>query len=276
MPRDIHIQVLNDTSLFDARQLLPRSVLGFAMKGWTHWANENLRPFPTLIREYNFGVVVVRQSVRYEHHFDFFSANGFKVRGQVSLHQKRHLLFGELEFFNGGQRFASLNCAMRPLAIERDGDFGALPGRVEGAVLEMFQPDEIRSTPAERPLRAWMSRLAQQLPMATAVRPQLLSRHDCEAADQWSYIEVGANAATAREAMILDAAPAHRDALQLGLSQPVKAIEIEIDRPMFLFDSAEIHSAAYRNEQGLTFVHVYKSRIGGEHQHATVLEHFAA
>lgn len=275
MPRNSYFEVLNDTSLFDTRQMLPRTVLAQAMNAWVHWANDHLKPFPTLIKEHHFGVVVVRQSIRYERPFDFFSAKGFTARANVMLHPKRHLLLGELDFMNGDERFVRLDCAMRPLAIESQGDLGAMPSRVEGAVLKMFRPDEVRQEPLERPMRKALAELAELQPLASAIHPLRLSRHECEAADQWSYIEVGANAARARELMVINAPAAQRSALQAGLSHPISQIEIEIDRPLFLFDEAQIETRAYATPQGLVFLHVYRSTLGGSHEHATVLERMA-
>ncbi|AGK51010.1 MULTISPECIES: hypothetical protein [Burkholderia] len=275
MARYSTLQVLNDTSLFDSRQLLPRSVLACTMRVWAQWLKDHLRPFPQLIREFGFGVVVVRQSIRYERPFSFFSADEFLVHCTISVRQKRHLLLGDVQFMNGDERFAHLQCAMRPLAIEHGSDLGAMPARVEGAVLDMFLPDEISNDAVERPLRKTLGALSAASAIATATRAIRICRHDSEAADQWSYIEVVANAASAREAMILEANPAERRELHAGLAAPLGGIEIEIDRPLFLFDSAEIHSTAYRIGDCLTFVHVYRSSVGGSHEHATVVERFA-
>ncbi|WP_323119906.1 hotdog family protein [Burkholderia alba] len=275
MARYSTLQVLNDTSLFDSRQLLPRSILSCTMRVWAQWLKDHLRPFPKLIREFGFGVVVVRQNIRYEQPFNFFSADEFAVRCAISVRQKRHLLLGDVEFMNGNERFAHLQCAMRPLAIERDSDLGAVPSRVDGAVLDMFLPDEISNVAVERTLRRTLGELAAAPVVATATRTIRICRHDSEAADQWSYIEVVANAASARESMILDAGPDAHRAMQAGLAAPVGEMEIEIDRPLFLFDSAEIHSTAYRTDDCLTFVHVYRSNLGGSHEHATVVERFA-
>lgn len=275
MARYSTMQILNDTSLFDSRQLLPRSILACSMRMWVLWAKEYMRPFPTLIRELDFGVVVVRQSIRYEQPFDFFSADQFQVRGTLSVRQKRHLLVGDISFMHGDQRIVHLECTLRPLSIERGGDLGAMPTCVEGAVLDMFQPDEIVHAAVERPVRKILSTLSEDTLIATATRSIRIGRHDCEAADQWSYIEVGAHATSARESMILDAPPQTRQQMQAGLAAPLQAVEIEIGRPLFLFDKAEIHSAAHRTEHGLTFVHTYTSTVGGSNQHATVVERFA-
>lgn len=275
MARYATLQVLNDTSLFDSRQLLPRSVLACSMRIWVRWAKDHLRSFPSLIRDYQFGVVVVRQSIRYERPFTFFSADAFDVRAAISVRQNRRLLLGAVDFLHGDERIAYLECTMRPLAIERDGDLGAVPTDVVPPVLDMFLPDEIVDAPVDRPLPGLLAALPAATRIATATLPIRIGRHEAEAADQWSYIEVGAHAASAREAMILDAAPDVRQALQPGLALPLHTIEMEIGRPLFLFDAAEIQSTAYRTADSLTFVHIYQSHVGGSHQHATVVERFA-
>lgn len=275
MARFSTLEVLNDTSLFDSRQLLPRTVLACSMRMWVRWAKDHLRAFPCLIQDYNFGVVVVRQSIRYERPFNFFSGDAFALRGTLAVRHKRRLLFGQVDFMHGDERVAYLECTMRPLAIERGADLGAAPADVGPPVLDMFLPDEIVEGPVARHLPGLLMGLADKLPVATAMQPIRIGRHESEAADQWSFIEVGAHAANAREAMILDAEPGVRKLLQQGLALPLHAIDLEISRPLFLFDMAEIHTTAYRTADSLTFVHIYTSNVGGSHQHATVMERFA-
>ncbi len=269
-------RILNDTSLFDSRQLQPRAVLTCCMRMWAQWTSEHLLPFPRLVRDLGFGVVVVRIGIRYERPFTFFSADDFVARATLSVRQKRHLLFGEVQLFNGEERFLSLQSAMRPVALESGSDFGALPARVDGRVLEMFRTDEISDEAVDRPVRKALSNVSRDSPVALGRRSLRMSRHDSEVADQWSFIEVGANAATAREEMILDADGAQRERLAAGLTAPLTSIDIEIGRPLFLFDTAEIETSAHAGADGLTFVHVYKSRVGGSHEHATVVERFAS
>jgi hypothetical protein len=275
MARWSTLQVLNDTSLFDSRQLQPRSVLTCGMRMWAQWMSDHMLPFPQLIRDKNFGVVVTRASVNYERPFTFFSANEFQLRGTLSVGQKRRHLQGEIHFMNGNERFIHIDITLHPLSIDPDCDFGAVPSRVEGEIFHLFHADEISSAIVARSVRKLIHTVAPESIVATAVRPVRIGRHDSEAADQWSYIELGAHAASAREDMILDCDPERRELLQDGLVAPLSAVDIEIGRPLFLFDTAEIHSTAVHDRDGLTFIHVYKSKLGGEHEHATVVERFA-
>jgi hypothetical protein len=274
MSRWSTLRVLNDSSLFDSRQLHSRSILACCMKMWAQWMNEHMLPFPRLIRELNFGVVVNRLSVKYEKPYTFFSADEFEMRGTLSIGQRRRFLLGQVHFMNGAERFLLVKAVLSPLTIDPECDLGAVSSRVEGAVLDQFQDDEFSDEAAERPIRQIMRDFASEKPIAVARRSIRIGRHDCEVADQWSYIEVAAHAASAREEMILDAELETQERLQSGLVEPIQTLHAEIGRPLFLFDNAEIDSTAYCMAGVLTFVHVYRSQLGGKHEHATVLEQF--
>jgi acyl-CoA thioesterase FadM len=254
-------------------QLQPRSVLTCVMRSWAQWCHENLLPFPRLIRDLRFGLVVIRASIRYEREFSLFSADDFVVRTNINVMQKRHVIVGDLHYMNGNERFLRAEIVTRPVSLTGDGSLAAVPTRVEGRILEMFEPDEIFDHAPERVVRKALSALDPAALVAETQRSFRLHRHDAEVADQWSYIEIAANAASAREAMVLDAEPALRDELRPAIATPIRAIDIEINRPLFLFDTAQIITRAYRVPDGLTFVHVFRSQLGGAHDHATIVEH---
>ncbi len=276
MARWTSIQMFSDTSLFDSMQLHTRTVLTAFMRCWAKWTHEHLIPFPRMLRELNFGVVVARASIRYERPFSLFTADQFEIRGALQVMQRRHVLVGDVRFMNGEERFVRSEIVLRPVAMSDGGSLAALPTQVNGPIIQMFKSDEVSDKVPSRPVRKALGELGSATPVAEVVRPIRVHRHDSEAADQWSYIEIGAQAATAREAMVLEANGESRSLLQPGLSTPTRAIDLEITRPLFLFDQAHIRTRAYHRPSGLTFVHVYQSELGGRHDHATVVEHFDA
>ncbi len=274
MVRQTRIKVLNDTSLFDSMQLQVRQILTIGMRSWAQWAHDHLYSFPTLIKEHRFGLVVVGGHVAFERPFNFFSADAFEVVGHAEVVQERRLILGHMSFMNGDERFVSQRLVCRPVAMAGGSSFAALPSKFEGAILDKLEPDEITDRRIERDVVQILATLKPEMQVAEAVKPERLYRHDCEAADQWSYIEIGAHATMARECLINEAAKELRPKLQPGLASPVRFVDIEIKRPLFLFDKVQIRTQAYLQEERLVFVHTFQSQMGGRHDHAVVVERF--
>lgn len=276
MRRELMFHVHNDTSLFDSFQLQVRSILVVSMRGWAQWAQQNVYSFPRLIKEFKFGLVVVGAHIRHESPYTFFDSDGFDVRVTAEVVKDRRLLLGHFDFLHAGERFISVLVMCRPVTMMAESTFAAMPSRLEEPLLSRFDPSEITDRPLVREIPQVLERLTPDALIAEAQRSIVLHRHECEAADQWSYIEIGANAASARESMILNADKEVRQRLQGALSSPIRSVDIEISRPLFLYDRANIVTRAYQDRGGLTFVHVYHSRMGGAHQHATIIERFDA
>jgi len=274
MRRETKIRVLNDTSLFDSIQLQLRPVLAIGMRAWAQWAYENLYGFPTLIKEHRFGLVVVGGHAAFERPFNFFSADAFEVVGHAEVVQDRRLILGHIAFMKGDERFVSLRLVSRPVSMAGGDSFAALPTRLEGHILSKFTQEELTDRRIERDVAQLLATLDPATQIAETVRPERLYRHDCEAADQWSYIEIGAHAATAREALIADSSKELRPKLQPGLTTAVRFVDIEITRPLFLFDKLQVRTQVYLEGERLTFVHTFQSQMGGRHDHAVVIERF--
>jgi len=276
MQRELKIHVHNDTSLFDSFQLQVRSILVVSMRCWAQWAQEHLYSFPRLIKEFKFGLVVVGAHIKHEKPYTFFDGDGFDVRAVGEVVQERRLVLGHFDFVQAGERFISVDVMCRPVAMMGENTFAAMPCQLEEPLLAKFIPSDITDRRRGRKVPQVLERLTPESLIAEAERSSVLHRHDCEAADQWSYIEIGANAASAREAMIQNADNEVRKRLQPALSSPIRSVDIEIRRPLFLYDRAQIVTRAYQDGGGLTFVHVYRSRMGGSHEHATIVERFDA
>lgn len=271
MRRYSQFSVLNDTSLFSSSQILVRSVLSLTMRSWAQWAHDHLKPFPRLIRENSFGVVVVRQSVRFDRPFNFFSGDGFDVRSTVSVRQKRGYLFGEVEFLDNERRFALLECVMRPLVIDHEADLGATSGTLKDDVFAMFEPDEVMDQRIDRPMREIRRRMSALTALAVSDVPIKLHRQECEAADQWSFIEVGSLSANSREDFVLTHISTD-ERLRPGITADIESIDIEIYAPMYLFDDGVIRTSAFLIDDKLVFKHDILSGSELERHHATVME----
>lgn len=274
MPRQTRVKVLNDTSLFDSMQLQLRQILTIGMRSWAQWSHENLYSFPTLIKEHRFGLVVVGGHVEFEKPFNFFTADGFEVVGHAEVVQDRRLILGHMSFMNGDERFLSQRLVCRPVAMAGGSSFAALPTKFEGHLFDKLTADEVSDRKIKRDVVELLATLGPELQIAEAVKPERLYRHDCEAADQWSYIEIGARATMARECMINEAPKELRPRLQPGLATPVRVVDIEIKRPLFLFDKNQIRTQVFLRDDRLIFVHTFQSQMGGRHDHAIVVEQF--
>ena len=273
MVRTTRVRVLNDTSLFDSMQLQPRQILTIGMRSWAQWSHEYLYSFPTLIREHKFGLVVVGGHVAFEKPFNFFSADMFEVIGHAEIVQERRLIIGHMRFMNGDEQFITQRLMCRPVAMSGGNSFAALPTTFQGNILDKLAP-EVTDRRIERDVAKILGTLTPEMQIAEVTKPERLYRHDCEAADQWSFIEIGAHAATARECMINEAPKDLRPKLQPGLATPLQFIDIEIKRPLFLFDKTQIRTQVYLKDERLVFVHTVQSQMGGRHDHAVVVERF--
>ncbi len=225
---------------------------------------------------FRLGIVVVGAHIEYERPFTFFSAEEFEVRGVAELAQDRRLLLGHFSFLHNDERFLSACFLARPVAMVVDNSFAAVPCAIEGHILDKFDPDEVSDRRIERVVPKLLDSLDPKSLLGESAQPLRLYRHDSEAADQWSYIEMGAHAASARESMVLDAGHELSAKLQPGLITPTRSVDFEIRRPLFLYDTAQVRTRAYGGPEGLSFVHVFQSQIGGTHDHATIIERFGA
>ena len=98
-----------------------------------------------------------------------------------------------------------------------------------------------------------------------------MHRHLCEVADQWSIVHVPGIAAGARERLLLSGAYSGRAS---SLGRAFSKIDIELSRPLFLFDEAAVETAVYRD--GTVFVHRIVSGSAAPLLHALVVETLAA
>ncbi len=148
----------------------------------------------------------------------------------------------------------------------------AVPSRLSRSLLERLQPDEVDR---ERPKRV-VPDLVQELEKGEAIAegssPMMIHRHDCEVADQWSFIDVPNHVGAAREKLVLEHA-GDIPALSSSLSNPLRSIDVELNRPMYLLDQGRISTKAYSKGGEVSFVHRLYT---GAQEHAAVVERFVA
>ncbi len=268
-------KVLHDTSLFDSHQMQPRAILQIGMRSWASTIKAHLKSFPKLLTEDHFGVAVLGARIRYLEPHNFFTGDEFQVSAQTELVNKRTVIWGQAFLNNGRHDFASLELIVCPLRLE-DGQWAASPEPVGPPVLDYFPPDGVTKRIVSWRLKPQLAGLGKCDLVKTTTVQHRIYRHDCEAADQWSYIEAGAFAASAREKLLLelgDEADEYPE-LRTLLNRPIAKIDLQFFRPLYLYDDFTIETELRRGPQEITFIHRFRSQMGGEHEHAVVIEAF--
>lgn len=269
-------EVLHQTSDFDAFQMLPRSILSLGMASWAGIVNANICSFPKLIRQHALGVVVVRTDISFVQPYAFFSGESFKVAKQMWLSTDRQSFIWQVSFLGaGGRPFATLDAVGRAVKID-PASWGAVPTKVESPILDCFGDDDFRPLATDRGVERFLRSIRGARPLAENALRKRIHRHECEAADQWSFVEIGANAASAREELLLECSPPGDAAIEVRglLNRPLSTIRTLIKRPLFLFDHYTIQSGLYRMDGGYHVVHRYLPDMGRAKECAVVIESY--
>ena len=95
-------------------------------------------------------------------------------------------------------------------------------------------------------------------------------RHACEVADQWCVIQIPCYVSEAREALAL-AQGDHIPDLRRALGQPLRNLDMELRRPMYVFDKGTIVTKAYDVDGRFAFIHQV---LSSDQLHAVVIERF--
>ena len=84
--------------------------------------------------------------------------------------------------------------------------------------------------------------------------PFTIARHQCEFADQWVFYQIPTLYEPARERLVVKCG---RDipVLKSGLRDSLKAVDIELNRPFYAFDSGFVETRVYHHDQRIVFVH---------------------
>jgi len=276
MPMKYESEILHQTSDFDSFQMLPRSVLSLGMASWAGIVKSNLHSFPKLIQDHNLGVVVVRTNITYHMPYEFFSGESFKVSIEMCLTEDKKNFIWDVAFLgSSGERFVSLEAVGRAVKIDPT-SWGAAPTTIEPPILGYFNDGDYHLQDVSRPVENRLKTLKNQEPIVQNEVRKRIYRHECEAADQWSFIEIGTNAANAREELLLESNPPEDKIAQVKglLNRPLTKINTLIKRPLFLFDHYTIRSALYQTEGEYHVVHRYMSDMGRAKEHAIVIESY--
>jgi hypothetical protein len=106
--------------------------------------------------------------------------------------------------------------------------------------------------------------------LAEGRHPLLIHRHDCEVADQWSFIEIPSHAEAARECLVMERA-ADVPALSATMTNPLRSVHAEIRKPLFVLDEATIATSVHRSGDEIGVIHRLCSAT---EEHAVVVERF--
>ena len=276
MPLKYESEILHQTSDFDSFQLMPRSILSLGMASWAGIIKTNMYSFPKLIREHNLGLVVVRTNISFLRQYDFFSGESFRVSNDMWITRDRKILLWDINFMGSdGERFAVLEGVGRAVKIDPM-SWGAVPTDIESPILEFFNEGDYYPQDIARPVESCLRSLRGQDPIVQNEVRKKIYRHECEAADQWSFIEIGTNAANAREELLLESNPAEDKVADVKglLNRPLAKINTLIKRPLYLFDQYTIQSGLYQTRNEYHVVHRFLSNTGRAKEHAVVIESY--
>jgi acyl-CoA thioesterase FadM len=263
-------EVAADTAQFTPDQLQPSAVVGLGFQGWARWLREFLVPFPELVNSERIGVVVVGLSIRYLKPYRFSDSEAMTVATTVSDVGGGRLLALDTSITSTPGEVVDAHTLLRVVALGHDESLAAAPGRLPEHLLQSGTIGRGRGR-IERPVRQIVAELSDEAPIAGPDYPFLVHRHMCEVADQWSIVHVPSIASAARERLLLGSAD---ETLMTVLGRPLSRVDLELSRPLFLFDEATVETAVYRG--GTTFVHRIVGGTARSVLHAVVVETLAA
>lgn len=261
MSRTVFSEIAYDSTCFTPHQLHPRSVLSMGFANWARWADRHLVAFPQMIKKFGTGFVVVRVRVDYPSPFGFLDGGRLGVSTAVAVEDAgTHLRVGST-IRAGDRPVAVAECYARCVRLDSEHGYGAGPGRIPDDLIGMFTAAERDAPPPPRVLLDRLDRLdAGHAALAEDARTVTVHRGMCEVADQWSFVELPAQLGASRELLVADRGR-EVPALRPGLTRPLRSIDIELLRPLFLLDQARFAVSAHAVDGGLTFGH----RITGRH-----------
>ncbi len=255
-------EVVVDTGMCSAQQVHPWWMMSIAMNAWARWLRDHLVPFRELVAKHATGVVIVGNDLEYLAPFTFFDADVFEVTVTARVREDGGLLWFDVDYVGPAGRWAQLQTVGRIVRMSGGGSLAARPGVLPDPLLERFGPEDRFSGGVPRALEPTARELSWSPERTSELR---MHRGYCEAADQWSFIELPRIVAEARESWALGAGEDPR--VSHGLGAPVRRLITELTRPLFIFDSATVSTEI--DPTGLHYLHRIQ---GASHVHATVYE----
>ena len=272
--RTSRLKLVLDTSAFTPDQLQPRFLLGVMMNGWAHWLCDHAISFRRLLLEHNTGVVVLGGELEYHEPLRFFDADSLEVDVSVRALKSGGIVQVDGTFWtHDGKKAVTMRGVCRPVQIA-DMALGAIPGSLPPKVLACFQPDEIEQASPARPVGPLVEDIEKTATLITkAEHPIFIHRHQCEVADQWSYIETAGLAERGRETTCREGRK-ELPILNRGLGVSLRSYWIELSRPMFVYDTGSIATSVYQygETKELVFIHRINSPSAGGRPHAVIVE----
>lgn len=262
MPLSTTFEVVVDTGMCSAQQVHPWSMMAIAMNAWSRWLREHLVPFRTLVSEHATGVVIVGNELEYLAPFTFFHADAFEVTVTTRAREDGSLLWFDVDYVGPSGPWARLRTVGRIVRMSGGGSLAARPGVLPEPLLDRFGAEDRFSGGVPRALEPAIRDVSWSPERTSDLR---MHRGYCEAADQWSFIELPRIVADARESWALAAADDRR--ASHGLGTPVRRLITELTRPLFIFDTATVSTEI--DPTGLRYLHRIQ---GASHVHATVYE----
>ena len=275
MARTAKFDVPTDTSQFTALQLQPKTLLSLSWNGYARWLKENIFSFPSLIKDHQFGTVILGIDIDYEQPLGFFDADTLDVEVEVGVRRAGSRMELNVGFSADGNRAAHVRILLCPLEIIDPQSLGAVPTTVPEEIMAKFLTDEVDETSPSRTVPGLLSDIQESGRFLTECSDQFTVHHHlCEVAEQWSFIEVPGIVESVREPMALDR---HEEIPELrqSLDQRIRTISVELNQPYFVFESGQVETKAYLWRERLVFVHrLLSGRFDGE-VHGTIIEQFS-
>jgi hypothetical protein len=261
MARRFRFSLPLDTCLFTPLQLHPEQILRIGMTSIATSINGQMMDWRMLKREMHTTVVVRGVRIEYLKPFNFFSAPAVEVETGLRVRKDGMLLELDCRLQSNRQDMVRLNTMLRPVRLSGTEALDAAPTRIEGALLKLFQPDEIDPSSPQRLLPDEATRLERGELLGERTMSFWVSRADCEIADQWRNERLPSFAGQNREFLALES---KEERLKLGLKQPLREVLVEYQRAMFFGDEGHARTRAYWAPGSPAFLHEISSVTFGQ------------
>lgn len=283
MPRLVYREVVVDTSFFTALQLQPRVLLAQAFNALAAWYKQHLVPFPALMREHRVGTVILAIEIRYGERLHYYDGDTLQIESGLRLRRNATRLEQQTIFRGAGRLAATVRVVLCPVSIEEERSLSAAPAPLPPELVGRFRPEEIDDTPPARGLPALVETVQASDPIvAEGAHGFRIAHHHCEMAEQWAFLEVPTFVESSREELAM-AQRGRVPALKRSLAEPLRALDIELYRPYFIFDRGRVHTRAFGSADRLAFLHELRAGDGragdggagdGGARHGVVVERY--
>lgn len=262
MPRAVNFEVPTDPTMFDPLQIRPRVLLGLSMGALARWFAAHVVPYPQLVSKHRTAFVFTVVQLDYAlPPLLFANADWLAVNGRLLVSDSAKYLRLAVDFSTPGgasdaRPAASFHTDVRVVTVVEDRSLTAVPGVLPEDLLARFLPDEVY-----RPDRAAIAATATP-PTGMSILDEvshdfIISRSQCEVADQWSFIELIEALTAARERLfLLDTVAA--TIAKLAVRRSLHSVTAVFHRAMFVFDNCQIRTHAIAGPDGpenIIFLH---------------------